>query len=60
MPVLGAVLLSPVLPRISEHFAATPGVDVLVPVILTIPALFIALGAPSPAPSPTSSTASAC
>ncbi|MFB9724913.1 MFS transporter [Planobispora longispora] len=46
MPVLGAVLLSPVLPRISEHFAATPGVDVLVPVILTIPALFIALGAP--------------
>ncbi|GIH81413.1 MFS transporter [Planobispora longispora] len=44
--MLGAVLLSPVLPRISEHFAATPGVDVLVPVILTIPALFIALGAP--------------
>lgn len=46
MPVLGAVLLSPVLPRISQHFAATPGVDVLVPVILTVPALFIALGAP--------------
>ncbi|GGS94723.1 MFS transporter [Planobispora rosea] len=46
MPVLGAVLLSPVLPRISEHFAATPGSDVLVPVILTVPALFIALGAP--------------
>ncbi|MFB9883304.1 MFS transporter [Planobispora siamensis] len=46
MPVLGAVLLSPVLPRISEHFASTPGVDVLVPVILTIPALFVALGAP--------------
>ncbi|MFG1681218.1 MFS transporter [Nonomuraea sp. NPDC049269] len=46
MPVLGAVLLSPVLPRISQHFAATPGVDVLVPVILSVPALFIALGAP--------------
>jgi MFS family permease len=46
MPVLGAVLLSPVLPRMSEHFAATPGADVLVPMVLTVPALFIALGAP--------------
>lgn len=46
MPVLGAVLLSPVLPRMSAHFAATPGSEVLVPVVLTIPALFIALGAP--------------
>ncbi|MFI6509467.1 MFS transporter [Streptosporangium sp. NPDC050855] len=46
MPVLGAVLLSPVLPRMSRHFATTPGADVLVPVILTVPALFIALGAP--------------
>ncbi|MGS2644504.1 MFS transporter [Streptosporangium sp. G12] len=46
MPVLGAVLLSPVLPRVSQHFAAIPGAHILVPVILTIPALFIALGAP--------------
>lgn len=46
MPVLGAVLLSPVLPRMSEHFAATPGAAVLVPVVLTVPALFVALGAP--------------
>lgn len=46
MPVLGAVLLSPVLPLMSEHFAATPGAGVLVPVILTVPALFVALGAP--------------
>ncbi|WP_205826440.1 hypothetical protein [Microbispora catharanthi] len=30
MPVLGAVLLFPVLPRMSEHFAATPGAAVLV------------------------------
>ncbi|GAA3019150.1 MFS transporter [Streptosporangium longisporum] len=46
MPVLGAVLLSPVLPRMSRYFADTPGADILVPVILTVPALFIALGAP--------------
>lgn len=65
MPVLGAVLLSPVLPRMSEHFAATPGAAVLVPVVLTVPALFVApcflhRGRPSPAPSPTGSTASGC
>ncbi|WP_095156859.1 MFS transporter [Pseudomonas sp. Irchel 3E13] len=46
LPVLGAVLLAPVLPRMHEHFANDPLVAVLVPVSLTIPALVIALLAP--------------
>ncbi|MCI0995072.1 MFS transporter [Pseudomonas sp. ICMP22404] len=46
LPVLGAVLLAPVLPRMQAHFAETPGVAVLVPVALTLPALMIALLAP--------------
>ena len=46
LPVLGAVLLAPVLPRMQAHFAETPGVAVLVPVALTLPALVIALVAP--------------
>ncbi|MDP9027300.1 MAG: MFS transporter [Actinomycetota bacterium] len=46
LPVLGAVLLAPVLPVISEVYAKVPGVDALVPLIVTIPALMIALIAP--------------
>lgn len=46
LPVLGAVLLAPVLPRMQEHFADTPAAQVLVPVSLTVPALMIALLAP--------------
>jgi MFS family permease len=46
LPVLGAVLLAPVLPRMQAHFADTPGVNVLVPIALTLPALMIALLAP--------------
>jgi MFS family permease len=46
LPVLGAVLLAPVLPRMQEHFATTPGAAVLVPIALTLPALMIALLAP--------------
>jgi len=46
LPVLGAVLLAPVLPRMQAHFAEDPLVAVLVPVSLTIPALLIALLAP--------------
>src|SRR4051812_25136590 len=44
--VLGAVLIAPVLPQIKDAFAGTPGVDVLVPIVLTVPALVIALTAP--------------
>ncbi len=46
LPVLGAVLIAPVLPQMAQAFAATPGVGVLVPIVLTVPALVIALTAP--------------
>ncbi len=34
MPVLGSVLITPVLPQLSEHFVAEPGAEVLVPMIV--------------------------
>lgn len=46
LPVLGAVLLAPVLPRMQAHFADVPGAAVLVPLSLTLPALVVALLAP--------------
>ncbi|WP_434975978.1 MFS transporter [Streptomyces hydrogenans] len=46
LPVLGAVLLAPVLPRMQDHFADVPGSAALVPVVLTVPALSLALLAP--------------
>jgi len=46
LPVMGAVLIAPVLPRIQAHYAQVPNVHVLVPVMLTIPALVLGLLAP--------------
>ncbi|MFJ5230941.1 MFS transporter [Kitasatospora sp. NPDC088391] len=46
LPILGAVLIAPVLPKLQEHFAATPGADALAPMALTIPALSLAVMAP--------------
>ncbi|WP_426502341.1 MFS transporter [Dactylosporangium sp. McL0621] len=46
LSVLGAVLIAPVLPQMQDQFAAVPGADVLVPVVLTVPALVIGLTAP--------------
>ena len=46
LPVLGAVLLAPILPTLSEVFKDAPGSAALVPLILTIPALFIAILSP--------------
>jgi predicted MFS family arabinose efflux permease len=46
MSVLGTVLIAPVLPQMTDDFAGTPGVDVLVPIVLTVPALMIGLMAP--------------
>lgn len=46
LPVLGGVLIAPVLPRIAEHFAGTANVGLLVPIVLTLPALMIALFSP--------------
>src|SRR5688572_20856332 len=45
LAVLGAVLLAPVLPRIRDAFADTPGVEALTPIVLTAPALVIGLTA---------------
>lgn len=46
MPVLGSVLITPVLPQLSEQFAGVPGSEILVPMVVAIPALMIALFAP--------------
>ena len=46
MPVLGAVLIAPVLPQMEDHFAGVSGADVLVPIVLAVPALLVGLAAP--------------
>lgn len=46
LPILGAVLIAPVLPKMQEHFADAPGAAALVPVALTVPALSLGLLAP--------------
>ena len=42
--VLAATMISPALPGMAEAFADVPNVDFLVPLALTLPALFIAVG----------------
>ncbi|GGS13087.1 MFS transporter [Streptomyces humidus] len=46
LPVLGAVLIAPALPKMQDHFASVPGAKALVPLALTVPALVLALLAP--------------
>ncbi|MGW2525274.1 MFS transporter [Streptomyces sp. NPDC001617] len=46
LPILGAVLIAPVLPKMQDHFASVPGAKALVPLALTVPALSLALLAP--------------
>ncbi|MGW4383962.1 MFS transporter [Kitasatospora sp. NPDC004531] len=46
LPILGAVLIAPVLPALQDHFGGTPGADVLAPMALTVPALSLGLMAP--------------
>jgi MFS family permease len=46
MPVLGSVLITPVLPQLSAHFGGAPMSAVLVPMIVVLPALMIAVFAP--------------
>lgn len=43
LPVLGAVLLAPIQPQLLDAFAGTAGVEALVPLTITAPALMIAL-----------------
>ena len=46
MSVLGAVLIAPVLPQMTDYFSSTAGAQILVPIVLTVPALMIGLAAP--------------
>lgn len=46
LPVLGTVLIAPVLPLIQAHFSGVAQIEILAPLALTIPALFIGLLAP--------------
>jgi MFS family permease len=46
LPILGAVLIAPVLPKMQDHFENVPGAKALVPLALTVPALALALLAP--------------
>lgn len=46
LPLLGSVLLAPILPALSEVYAGVPGVHVLVPLVVSTPSLFIALCSP--------------
>ena len=46
LPVMAGAAISPSLPVMQEVFRSTPHVATLVPLVLTIPALFIALSAP--------------
>ncbi|WP_223830239.1 MFS transporter [Nocardiopsis quinghaiensis] len=46
MPILGSVLIAPVLPQMAREFAQVPAANILVPVVLTVPALVIGLTAP--------------
>jgi MFS family permease len=46
MAVMGLVVLVPVLPGMMEQFHAVPGVEYLVPFMLTLPALCVALLSP--------------
>lgn len=46
LPILGAVLIAPLLPQMEAHFSTVPMVSVLVPLVLTTPALMIGLLGP--------------
>jgi MFS family permease len=46
MAVMGLIVLVPVLPGMMAHFHDVPGVDYLVPLMLTLPALGVALLSP--------------
>jgi MFS family permease len=46
MPIMGGLLIAPILPEIQAHFSGVPRVEFLAPIALTIPALMIAILAP--------------
>jgi len=46
MAVMGLIVLVPVLPQIFAYYRNVPGVEYLVPLMLTLPALCVALLSP--------------
>jgi MFS family permease len=46
LTIMAAAIISPALPRIRAAYAGTPDLSLLTGLVLTLPALFIALGAP--------------
>jgi MFS family permease len=46
LPILGMLVIAPVLPDIQRHFATTPGAAYLAPLVLTAPSLSIVLLSP--------------
>jgi MFS family permease len=46
LTVMAGATIAPSLPAMRDHFAATPNADYWVRLVLTVPALFIAIGAP--------------
>ncbi|MGB3205695.1 MAG: hypothetical protein WBB28_11960 [Crinalium sp.] len=43
MTVMAGATISPALPSMAKAFSTTPNVSLLIPLVLTMPALFIAL-----------------
>jgi MFS family permease len=43
LPILGTLLIAPVLPDMARHFASQPGVDYLIPFVQTAPACVLAI-----------------
>ncbi len=46
LTIMAGATIAPSLPAMRDHFAATPNADYWVRLVLTVPALFIAIGAP--------------
>lgn len=46
LSVMAIVLLAPILPQLQAEYASVPGADYLVPMVLTVPALCVALMSP--------------
>lgn len=47
LTVMASAVISPALPDLKAHFAEVPQADLLARLVITMPALFIALGAPA-------------
>jgi len=46
LPIMATISLAPAIPRLIEHFSDTPNVKVLVPMLLSVPAICIAIASP--------------